>query len=770
MILFVLAVAGTIWFYHREAIKLTPVRRWQLIALRIFTFSLILFLILKPVLNAEFSEKKSKPIWLLLDNTGSMTSKDTRLNPNDQSRVAIAYDKVKPNTPLNSAGSFGELSEPKPTRLDLVKAVLNNPRLNLIKELEEKGPLQGYLLGLRSRGVDVDDTKALPQVLNGTENRTSLLEVIHDLLKLDDSDLPAAIVVMSDGRDNSSTISWSDLAAECKSRGVPLHIYGVGVTGNGFLQIREASVPETQFVEDTVTVPVRWRCEDLRDGEVDLSLRLNDRIVASKRVRIKPGLDQFDNLNWVPEKKDTSPGKQEMTVTASVVGREDLLKDLVKKSVRIVDRKIKLLFIEQTPRWEFKFIQRALLRDRRVESTFLLVEGDPKAMEAGMPFLKDFPATRKELFAYDMLIIGDVNERFFTKEQQEWIKDFVSEGGGLVMIAGRKFAPASYDKTPLSEVLPVEFRPINFPAEETNPPEEYQPKISDTGERNGLLALADTVEENARIWKSLPGWYWYYPITKLKPGAISLLQHPKAKLPNEDRPMPLLAAHYFGKGLVLFCGFEESWRWRLNEEDKYFGRFWGQVIYQVGLPHSMGSKAAQIQLEQGETEVGKPTRVFARLFNADYRPLTSEKIKAKIERLDAGPNEPKSQEIILESVPNQPGEYITTLPNEKVGKYQLRITDGLAEPATLDFRVSLPTDHEMAPGGMNEDALRELATSSGGAFYREEDLHTLTGKIQDQSVTFYRRREVLLWNRWLLGLVVVFFTAEWLLRKYSNMS
>jgi hypothetical protein len=158
------------------------------------------------------------------------------------------------------------------------------------------------------------------------------------------------------------------------------------------------------------------------------------------------------------------------------------------------------------------------------------------------------------------------------------------------------------------------------------------------------------------------------------------------------------------------------------------------------------------------------------LFNADYRPLTTEKIKGKIEKIDARANEQKVQDITLEAVPNQAGEYIATLPNEKLGKYQLRIVDGLAEPAVLDFRVTLPPDHELAPGGMNEDALRELGSATNGAIYREEDLCKLPGNLIPSATTLYRRQELLLWNYWMLLAVVAMLSAEWLLRKYSNMS
>src|SRR5262249_41755343 len=79
---------------------------------------------------------------------------------------------------------------------------------------------------------------------------------------------------------------------------------------------------------------------------------------------------------------------------------------------------------------------------------------------------------------------------------------------------------------------------------------------------------------------------------KLRPAAVSLLDHPREKI-ADDKPMPLLAMHYYGKGLVLFSAVEETWRWRFNEADKYFARYWGQVVYAIGLPHTPRSRSGQ---------------------------------------------------------------------------------------------------------------------------------------------------------------------------------
>ena len=70
---------------------------------------------------------------------------------------------------------------------------------------------------------------------------------------------------------------------------------------------------------------------------------------------------------------------------------------------------------------------------------------------------------------------------------------------------------------------------------------------------------------------------------------------------------------------------------------------------------------------------------------------------------------------------------------------------------------------------MAEGALREAARLSGGRFYREEDLHLLPRQIKPQQVPFTMHVEKLLWNPLMMILFVGLVTAEWVLRKLSNL-
>ncbi len=288
-----------------------------------------------------------------------------------------------------------------------------------------------------------------------------------------------------------------------------------------------------------------------------------------------------------------------------------------------------------------------------------------------------------------MLIIGDVDAAYFTMEQRKWIVEFVDDGGGLVMLAGRQNNPASYLSGPIGKILPVEFEARKFAIDENQKPSEFVPKLSELGRREAVMMLGDTTRENDEIWRNLPAWYWHYPVTKLKPAAQSLLDHPSETVEDPSplskdnkRPMPLIARQFYGKGIVMFVGSDETWRWRFNEEDKYFARFWGQVVYQLGLPRLLGNKT-QLTAETDFLK-GKPTRVYARLFTKDDRPLDVEKAEGTIEKVGAKGVE--AEKVVFQPVEGQPGLYVTTITKDQPGDYMLK----LPQPQNSGETIGLP--------------------------------------------------------------------------------
>src|SRR4029077_8663254 len=119
----------------------------------------------------------------------------------------------------------------------------------------------------------------------------------------------------------------------------------------------------------------------------------------------------------------------------------------------------RVLAIAGAPGFEHSFLTRALSLDPGLEidsvvrkgkneesaDTFLVQAGGGRAAS----LLSGFPATREALFAYDALVIANVEGDFFTRAQLSLASDFVAErGGGLLVLGGRPFAHLRLISTP----------------------------------------------------------------------------------------------------------------------------------------------------------------------------------------------------------------------------------------------------------------------------------------------------------------------------------
>jgi hypothetical protein len=195
----------------------------------------------------------------------------------------------------------------------------------------------------------------------------------------------------------------------------------------------------------------------------------------------------------------------------------------------------------------------------------------------------------------------------------------------------------------------------------------------------------------------------------------------------------------------------------------------------AGVPRTVGTKLTQLSLDTSEPVKGRVGQVYARLFTKDFQPVTADEIEARLLKLDADPNEKDSNVpvklIAIRGPDNRPtGEYVATLPFNVDGRFSLRVDPNNGNPANLDYRVNLPPEHEMAPGGMAEGDMRKLAEATGGAFYREEDLFKMPAQVKPQLTTVTTRTEIILWNKWVLFLLIGLMTMEWLVRKFNGLS
>jgi hypothetical protein len=305
--------------YAFESGRLGPVSRIAMAAVRAMIVLGIAFFLLRPVWVQERTGDRRRTVAVLVDASQSMDSQDPRPGSADQWRVAIAFDLIPPDKglPTDLAASplvaDGRLPD-KPRRIEVARAALTSPRLNLLERLRSRvGPVEIATFGTRRTTREGADSQWLKSLV-ATEPMTALADAVGELVNRDQNDLPAAVVIVTDGRENASKISLDDLARECARVKVPLHIYGVGSSSYGQVQLRDAAVPDVLFVDDLVAVPVRYRVKGVTDGQAELVLKYGDRVVTRKVINpVQDGDDLRETLTFTPTKEDAEAKKQELT-------------------------------------------------------------------------------------------------------------------------------------------------------------------------------------------------------------------------------------------------------------------------------------------------------------------------------------------------------------------------------------------------------------------------------------------------------------------------
>ncbi len=779
----IVVAALVVWIYKSTPVTVAPWRRYTLAALRVVFLALLIALLLRPVLAFTVEGSIRRVLVMLVDGSASMQIADPRLDANDQKRAAIAKGildskgELKQTLDRSRAREFEQVS-----RLELTKAALQNERIDLLPRLDKEFDLSAFSFGqglaeLSARKLETNVSKSKEtkkasiesfdwvERLEGTAPSTAIGDGIREVMNRKRGQPLAGIVLVTDGVNNSGS-QPRDAAAAARAEGVPLYIYGVGITSPRDIIVQNLFAPDVTFVKDEVPLTVRVRGQGLNGESAELQLKLDGQVVATRTLTFTNDAELVVPLKFTPQTLG------EFELTASVEARSDeTVKDNNSRSqrIKVIDSKIKVLLVDQSPRWEFKYLQMLLLRDRRVDLRCFLVEGD-KAISrtADSPYLPEFPARRDELFKYDLVILGDVDPKVLTALHQENLNKLVSDfGGALVVLAGKRHMPAQYRRSVLEKLLPVEFEPST--TDSRSDPIADKPiklQLTAAGRASAMLRLSDRDDENAQMWAQLPPIYWAARVTRAKPAAEVLVVDSDVSKESRSGKMPVIAVQQYGLGQVMFVGTDNLWRWRKNAGDFYYTAVWGQIAQRVSIQRLLGvSRRTQLSTDRQNYMAGDRVAVYARLYSgAGFEPVQEPAVKGSFGLKNGqGPR----TEVALRPVPDQPamyrGEFIAT----GAGGYGFSVEN---DPQTvLDFNVTEPK-FEFGETAMNESLLKELAATTGGQFFREETLYKLPETIAAKTERVQSPMEVELWASPLYFLLLLgVVTAEWVLRKLSHL-
>ena len=678
--------------------------------LQVAMLGVVIVLLLQPTLSSEKLKEGENAVALVLDTSSSMQ------HGLEESRLSTAARA------LSSAVSVDDV-----------------PNLGL----------RYYELGQRAVTVDsfVDST--------AEESATDIAGGLLSILDEARFSPLAAVVLSSDGADTDGGLSAEELA-EIAAFGVPVHTVGVGRAAMPEdIELTDVTLPDTALPGSTVSARVTVR----HDAAAAARVKVYDGDDLLQLVPVSLVPDVATSTVWVDVELGAA-GPHQLTFTVDSDESEPELANNTRATlVDVADEQYEILYFEGEPRWEYKFLRRAVGSDDDLAIATLLRVSPNKFYRQGIESaeqLQDgFPQTRDELFGYEALIIGSVEAASLTAEQQAMISDFVSvRGGSLLMMAGPNgLGNGGWGQSELANVLPA-----RLPGTSTDSFRRQKASVVLTaqGADSQMLRLATGSDENRDAWRALPAVADYQLIGSLKPAAVTLVN-----ATIESGPIPLLVTQPFGRGHAYIIASGGTWRWQMSlpVEDQKHETFWRQLLRGMvaTAPENVSLVASG---GAGETDIA---------LRAEFRDDAFNPVDDVGVTVVASHENGESFTVAMQPHAEEAGVFVGELTPPESGTWFFEaLAERNGEPVAVSRSSILHESGQAEHFGIrrNSALLRRLSEATGGRYFDTTDLSALPDLLQYSSSGITETEYRSIWDAPFIFLLLLMLKAtEWLLRR-----
>ncbi len=747
------AAAFVVWIYFRERSSAGRGQRLLLAGLRL---SLILLVLLVMIfqLQLHFSRTSLPYLALAIDDSASMGLVD----PWEEEGVPV------PSAPGVPGGDPAAAS-----RLEIVKSWLLADDGWRLRQLARRYNLRPYALAEAERKQSSVPERYLEELgqLQATGPSSQLGRGVRGILNDLRGTQPAALVLFTDGITTQGP-SLSEAAQWARRKAVPLHLVAVGSPQKlPGLELADLVVDEIVFVDDYVDFDFTLTAEGLEGRGVELVLRdaAGGEILARREVTA--------GTDGVPRRQRLSHRPSQVGTVEYVIEVANLQEELpegrprLSREIDVRDDPIRVLLVQSTPSFEYRYLKHLLERDRTVQLHVVLQDADLEYAQQDRLALRVFPVSREELFAYDVLILGDVNLGYFTRRAQEQIGAFVTEkGGGLIFISGSQFSPDDWRRSPLAKLLPFDLEQTTVPATEADLREGFAIQPTPLGLTSPHMQLGDSPAETDSLWRDLPQAYWSVEAAQVRSTARVLAEHP-TRTGSGGQKLPLIIVAYVPPGKVLWHATDETYRWRYRVGDALFARYWIQAIRYLSRAKLWGQRGVELTADRNTYQAGMPVQLRVRFFDERLSPAADDGVTLLLTGSD-----PQRRQVKLRRSLESPAIFAATVNHLPLGTYRAGIAAPSlpTPPQPATFQIVAPPG-ETARREVDTDDLKKAAQISRGEFYQLSELDRLLDQLPPgRPVKVASLPPIPLWNNWrVFTLYLILLTCEWLLRKRAGM-
>lgn len=588
-----------------------------------------------------------------------------------------------------------------------------------------------------------------------------------------ESDGRTAIVLITDGRHNARQ-SPLELASLSGESGIAWYPVGVGTADAApDLAVIDVTHPELVFQKDRVRGTLTlldhmpqgqpFVVEVGHRGEVLWSQQLVTSGTSIREVEFDFSVDRLVEKLSTQLSSDVNQHNVPLALTASVsvlAAESETTNNERTMRLAAITESYRVLILDGRSRWETRYLRNVFQRDAQWEVDTVIAGPATGSQTLPRGTGRDqFPVDREALFAYDLIVFGDLDPRLLEAHEQEWLRKFVElRGGGLIFIDGRHDHLRSTTSEGLQPLLPVEWQ-----AE----PVSGQPvalRLTEQGAELSALKIENLPQRNREFWSQLPAPHTLIPVRAL-PGAQVLVE-----TDVDGATWPVMVFQRYGAGRVLYLASDETWRWRYKAADTYHQRIWNQLAKLI-MPRPFAVSDKYLSLDTGSVSYdhGDPVDIRVRLVGIDNRPAANATVDALIWK----------EGQLISTVNLQPdadveGIYRGRTDRFPEGTYEVSIrASGFNQnvlKARSEFIVLPPDTNELVETTCHDELLQGVAQVSGGEYLREEQVTRLPELLKPLSSGYVVESETQIWQSyWWFCAIIVLLAVEWTLRKRAGL-
>jgi uncharacterized membrane protein len=678
-------------------------------------------------------------------------------------------------------------------RLDLAKQIIRLAELQLPAEGRPRVETLGF----------AESLVAQPDVmgLTATGAETRLRGALEELPGRLGDDAPRAVVLFSDGRATDAA-GLDEVAQGYKRMDMPIHVVPLGNSDTvGDVAIQDIVVPREARSGTRIPIRVVVRSRGYAAGRAEL--RIQSLLDPGRANLARLPITLADGESEHELVLDSDKAKGPLVVEVPPLPREATA-DNNRVPFQIAARtgKIRVIYMEGTPANEYHWIRDALIEDPDIECVALEVDAQynlRQRLQRVDNRALGYPATREELFTYDVVICSDINRGAFTQAQLDWTVELVGQrGGGFAMVGGQtSFGSGQWDQTVWDGIIPIDMSGARTQGDNALWNVVLKIEVPRDALDHPIWRIVDDPQKNRQVLNRMPVFYGSNLTDRLKPAA-TVLGSARVALPMRGQRsatlMPVFSCQSYGKGRTFALSSDSTVDWGRDFEklwgegdNRYFRKFWRNVVRWLAENSPSANRRLRVETDKVIYHAGDPIQVSATAFDAKLEPTQQYRLVATLQRAagrisGAGTAPPAASTSMTPSAAK--GDYAATLTIPRLDELQpsgaggvrkvtLRVTasDGDKTVSQANVEIDVMDDSlEYRDPRPDPALLRRLATTSGGReLHNASELASLLTSFQAGRPDTIVSKSPAWDHAGLWALLVGLLTAEWVARRVKGL-